>query len=190
MLRTLLLLAVTAPLYFASVGCAPAKVPVRASNLNRMSAADAHAHVDRPVADVAHAVQAAFSARGYPVVDQRKASPSEQYLVFSGGEKDNFVLAGSSVRGTGHVDGATYRIGSWFAVRLTAVGNATDLFILGKPTIASVAVCSDADAELSDVQYSCRDTMVSNLGQLAPYFTGHAEADVARGVLVEVANSR
>jgi hypothetical protein len=140
--------------------------------------------------EVARAVQRAFSSRGYPLIDDRKASPTEDIWFSLEARRTPSSSRGRVTAGLATPRAARIESALGSRLRVTAVGSSTDLFILGKPTIATVAICSDGDVELSNVQYSCRDTKVSNLGQLAPYFTGHAEATVARGVLVEIANSR
>jgi hypothetical protein len=49
-------------------------------------------------------------------------------------------------------------IGSWFAVRLQPEAGATLMYVLGKPTLNGLEVCSDQDTQFQSFGYACRDS--------------------------------
>lgn len=81
----------------------------------------------------------------------------------------------------------SYRIGSWFAARLDREpGPATQVFLLGKPTLNGQEMCSKADSELLVAQYWCRDTKVRRSFSGKAALDGSYEAKLVREVLDEL----
>lgn len=81
----------------------------------------------------------------------------------------------------------SYRIGSWLAARLDREpGPATQVFLLGKPTLNGQETCSKADSELLVAQYWCRDTKVRRSFAGTAALDGSYEAKLVREVLDEL----
>lgn len=74
-------------------------------------------------------------------------------------------------------------LGSWFAARVTPVGQGTEVVLLGKPMIGQLEVCSDADELLKDIGYRCVDSKVPAEWPATNYVSGRDETEVVSWVL-------
>jgi len=120
-----------------------------------------------------------MAERGFPVV-QEVAGDSGKYYIFKGARTNV-----TTVRGTSTVIAAnTVQVGSWYVARIRSAGGGTQVFLFGKPTLNGTEVCSDADAELKDAQYWCRDATVRDDWPGSSIVSGREESEVVRGVLI------
>jgi hypothetical protein len=78
------------------------------------------------------------------------------------------------------------QLGSWFAVRIAPNGPQTVITVIGKPMIGQLELCSDADSQLSDVQYACSDTKVPTNWAGQNLVTGRDETEVVTWVLTGI----
>ena len=99
---------------------------------------------------------------------------------------------GSSViiyRGARHVPREAQnhgiQLGSWFAARIAPGENAvgTEVWMLGKPMIGNLELCSEHDNLLEDIKYTCQDTKVPPDWPGKNLVTGRDETEVVSDVL-------
>lgn len=122
----------------------------------------------------------AFARRGYAVVDQRN-SPNGAVLKFKGPRNSiTTVQAGQY-----EVSAATDTLGSVFYVFVTDDGSARQIRAVGKPVVNNREVCSDSDAGMDP----CEPVYAGAEWPGWPHATGKEEAEVIRGIFVELANS-
>ncbi len=82
----------------------------------------------------------------------------------------------------------TYQFGSvFYAVIHAASAAATDVLIVGKPTLDGQELCSDDDWRLKRFGYWCVDSKLGHGAALLRLLQGKEEADTVRGVLLELA---
>ena len=76
-------------------------------------------------------------------------------------------------------------LGSWFAARLGSVEGSTDteLWMMGKPMVGKLEVCSDHDKLLADIGYTCDDTRVPPDWAGKNLVSGRDETEVVTDVL-------
>ncbi len=158
--------------------------PVRASSVPYLGAEGSSQRVARPANDVANAIEGLFDKRGYHLI--------ARYSAKDGSNDSLYAFKGTrGAKTVGDEDEVTnFQLGSVFYVRVHAADtSATDVLLIGKPTIDGQEVCSDADAMLKAFEYWCVDTTVNKLGngtEVLPQLTGKEEADTIRGVLLDL----
>jgi hypothetical protein len=101
-----------------------------------------------------------------------------QYVVFSGPRR---LIGTTYSRAT---------VGSWIAARVEPMPSGTRVQLLGKPNLGGQEVCSDADVQLADAEYWCRDTRVNPASPYYAQMTGREEAELIRGLMVELQSVR
>lgn len=158
---------------------------LRTSTLQGVDPSTAHLKLSRPPDTVSRELEALFAQRGFPVVNKLSSGPATFY-VFKGGRDKVTSLYGNE----DFVAMQSNNIGSWFAARVAADGNGTDLMMFGKPTVNGVEVCSDADSLLADVKYWCTDTKIKDGAPEARYMTGREEREILKGVQVALEEAR
>lgn len=171
-------LALAVVLGCSQLGCSLIYQPVRLSTYENMPAEDALLQVPRPSTEVASALLKVMEGRGFPLVYKGKRKDGQLILAFRGPRH-----APPAVTGNPQYSTQTYQFGSFFAAGLQDLPDGTLLALFGKPTVQGVELCADADVELADLQYWCRDSSLLATSPLGAYITGREEQEVIRGVL-------
>jgi hypothetical protein len=126
--------------------------------------------------DTAREVARLFEIRDYAMVDQHINAPNgERVLKFTKGNRAFAAEKDDSQRVTAN------DVGSVFYVWVAPSPNGSTVSVLGKPTLAGVEPCTS-----DGVQLPCTP-LRSNTEFATRYLTGHAEADIAHGILSELA---
>jgi hypothetical protein len=171
-----------------AAACAPVHVAIRASSAGQLTQPDSSVHIARPADAVLEQVKASLDLRGYHLSGQYPAKDGsrDQLYLFKGRREAVVVGAVTTVGRSVVGETASFQFGSVYYVRLHGSGAETDVLVLGKPTLQGQELCSDADVWLKAFEYWCKDSSLSNGGKLMPYLSGKEEADVVRGVLLEL----
>lgn len=162
----------------SQLGCGLIYQPVRLSTYENMPAEDALLQVPRSSTEVASALLKIMEGRGFPLVYKGKRKDGQLILAFRGPRRAPPAVTGNPQYAT-----QTYQFGSFFAAGLQDLPDGALLALFGKPTVQGVELCADADVELADLQYWCRDSSLLATSPLGAYITGREEQEVIRGVL-------
>ncbi len=181
-------------LAIAAASCASAVAPltpVRASSVPLLGAQASSLRVARPVGAVLAQLESLFDKRGdhliaaYPARD----GSGDKLYAFKG-RREAVVLGTVDTVNEGYAYGETrtYQFGSvFYAVLHAADAQATDVLIVGKPSLNGQELCSDDDWRLKRFEYWCVDSKLGQAGSLRASLQGKDEADTVRGVLLELA---
>jgi hypothetical protein len=157
----------------AVTGC---MTPITASSRSYLGPAQSGAVTAYAVDKTALEVTRLFEARGFAMVDQHIDTPDgERLLKYS---KRNRALAAE--REDGELVGPN-DVGSVFYAWVTPSGTGSTVSVLGKPTLAGVEPCTDDGVVLPCAPLHA-DSVFANA-----YLSGHTEAEIAHGVLSELA---
>lgn len=80
------------------------------------------------------------------------------------------------------------QLGSWFAARISPdqAGTGSELWLMGKPMVGNLELCSEHDNLLEDIKYTCQDTKVPPDWAGMNLVTGRDETEVVSGVLSDL----
>ena len=160
---------------FALAGCVTANPPLRMSTAQLMQPGQSELTVATPQAQTVEKLKKLMAERGLGVKTVVATKDGKAtYYVFSGPRK---------VIGT---ETTVASVGSWVAARVETHPDGTFVRLLGKPTVAGVELCSDADAQLADADYWCQDTRVNPDSPYAANLTGREEVELVRSVVLEL----
>ena len=147
------------------------------SSRSYLGPADSGATSSRDADSASKEVTRLFEVRGYQMVDQHIDAPNGERLLKFG--KTSRALAAQ--KDDGQPVGAG-DVGSVFYAWVTPTSATTStIALLGKPTLAGVEPCTN-----DGVALPCQNVSTAS-GFVSTYLSGHDEADVAHGVLSELA---
>jgi hypothetical protein len=171
-------LARRAALALLAAGALAACATVEQSSRDLLSEDQSSAVVARPLADVLAAVTVVLNGRGYALVEQRELGGGAAVYKFTGDRLALTVHRFGGPLGATHFGSSSARIGSAFFVRLAPRGaSATEIYLLGKPTVDGAEVCTPYDLP----SFGCRAVRVGGGWRSAT--TGSEEAETVRAVL-------
>jgi hypothetical protein len=142
-------------------GCVPTTTIVSGSSRSVLGPQNSGAVTAHPVTDTALEVTRLFEVRGFAMVDQHVDAPNGELLL--------------KFSKTGH-----YGTGTVFYAWVAPMRTGSTVSLLGKPTDAGGEPCTD-----DGVALPCSPVDTSRV--MGAYVTGPAEADIAHGVLAELA---
>jgi hypothetical protein len=149
---------------------------ITASSRSYLGPAQSGAVTAHTVNETSLEVTRLFEARGFAMLDQHIDAPNgERLLKFA---KRNRALAAE--RDDGDQVGAN-DVGSVFYAWVTPTRSGSTISVLGKPTLAGVEPCTDDGVMLPCAPLRADPWFAS------AYLSGHTEAEVAHGVLSELA---
>jgi hypothetical protein len=159
-------------LAFTLSGC---MADVSASSRTYLGPEQSGAVTSRSIDYTAREVTRLFEVRGFAMVDQYLDGPDgERVLKFAKGnrafaaEKDDSALVNAN------------DVGSVFYARVTPAHAGSTVSILGKPTLAGAEPCTNDGVWLPCTSLSTGRDFA------ARYLSGHAEADIAHGILSQL----
>jgi hypothetical protein len=160
-----------------SAGCAS---PLRASSHPYLAAGDGMKLLALGSDEAQARVVALFAQRGYALVGRRTLRDGTVQLQIKGRRSSvrSVAVYGQLVVASDSV------VGSVFYVRLRTAGASTVVRMHGKPTLDGYEICADTDT-LEDVE-GCREFEVNSLWHGHAQMTGREEAEVVRGVTLEL----
>ena len=153
-------------------------VTLERSSRDLLSETQSSAIVPRPLVEVLAAVTVVLNGRGFALVEQREIGAGGSVFKFKGERLALTVHRYGGPLGATHAGSSSAVIGSAFFVRLAPRGaSATDVYLLGKPTVDGAEVCTPYDLP----SFGCRT--VRGGGGWRSAATGGEEADTIRAVL-------
>jgi hypothetical protein len=159
----------------AVAGCVP-MTQINASSRSYLGSEQSGAVTTHSVGDTAREVTRLFEVRGFAMVDQHVDAPDgELRLKFA---KGNRALAAQ--KDDGQPIGAA-DVGSVFYAWVKPAPGGSTLSVLGKPTLAGVEPCTNDGVILMCEPFTAAPSFAST------YLSGHAEAEIAHGVLSQLA---
>jgi hypothetical protein len=155
---------------------------VRSSSEAHLPATDAQATLALTPEESGVLLTQLFRARGFERNREVPGADGTRVVLFTGPRaRVTTVVATADV-----VSSQSLGIGSWFAARLSPAAGATTLYLLGKPTLNGLEVCSDQDVQFQSLGYACRDSSLRNDFAGWHLVSGREEADVIRGVTLDL----
>lgn len=155
-------------------GCA-AGPPLRVSTAQLLPPENSEVTVAKSKTETVDLIKRLMAERGLLV---KSVAPTKdrkaEYVVFSGPRR---LLSGTNSIAT---------VGSWIAVRVEPSEGGTHVKLLGKPNLGGQELCSDADRELADADYWCKDTSVNPSSPYYSQLTGREEAELITGLVTEL----
>jgi len=122
------------------------------SSRELLSENQSSAVVALPLPDVLAAVTAALRGRGFPLVEERESGGDIVYK-YKGPRLELTTHRYGGPLGAVHLGSSSAVVGSAFFVRLAPRGStATEVYILGKPTVNGAEVCTPFDLPTFDCQ--------------------------------------
>lgn len=159
-------------LVFTLSGC---MADVSASSRTYLGPEQSGAVTPRSADDTAREVTRLFEVRGFAMVDQHVDGPDgERVLKFAKGNRA-FAAEKDDAQPVNAND-----VGSVFYAWVTPAHAGSTVSILGKPTLAGAEPCTNDGVWLPCTRLS------TNRNFAARYLSGHAEADVAHGILSQL----
>jgi hypothetical protein len=148
---------------------------ISASSRTYLGPEQSGAVTTRSVDDTAREVTRLFEARGFAMADQHVDGPDrERMLKFAKGNRA-FAAEKDDSQPVGPSD-----VGSVFYAWVTPAAGGSTVSILGKPTLAGAEPCTNDGVWLPCTQLRAEQEFA------ARYLTGHAEADIAHGILSQL----
>ncbi|MBN2497027.1 MAG: hypothetical protein JXR96_20715 [Deltaproteobacteria bacterium] len=165
-------------------GCVSYRV-VRASSLDRMPREEASLELAAPAGLVKILLTEIMAGRGFPLVHIIPAGDG-MALTYKGARREVTTVRGSAQQ----IVHQSNEVGSWFAARLWhRDGGGLRLLLFGKPTLNGVPICSDADRELADLDYWCKDSRIIEDWPAFHLVQGTEEAETVRGALSQLTDA-
>lgn len=159
-------------LAFTLSGC---MADVSASSRTYLGPEQSGAVTSRSLDDTAHEVTRLFEVRGFAMVDQHVDEPDgERVLKFAKGNRA-FAAEKDDSQPVNAND-----VGSVFYAWVTPADSGSTVSILGKPTLAGAEPCTNDGVWLPCTPLSADKAFA------ARYLSGHAEADIAHGILSQL----
>jgi hypothetical protein len=159
-------------LAFTVSGC---MADVSASSRTYLGPEQSGAVTSRSIDDTVREVTRLFEVRGFAMVDQHLDGPDgERVLKFA---KGNRAFAAEK-NDSAPVNASD--VGSVFYAWVTPAHAGSTVSILGKPTLAGAEPCTNDGVWLPCTSLSTSEHFV------ARYLSGHAEADIAHGILSQL----
>lgn len=160
------------------------RTAVRVSSAKLITVERSTVRYARPPAEVFDALKAELSSRGFPLANQIDSKkPGEKFYVFKGARKDVTFIRGNSKI----IVADTNEVGSVFIAKISAAPDGANLFLMGKPTIGGVDLCSDEDGLLADGGYWCNDSSFRADFPGLSLMTGREEMETVQGTLAALA---
>ena len=149
---------------------------ITSSSLDHMAAAQSGATSTHAPLDAAREVTRLFASRGYALGEEHPINATGGYAIRL--TRTDRVLLSVSRRGfAGPLD-----VGSVFYVWIMPNATGSTITMVGKPTLNGAEPCSSATPGLT-----CSSEFETDPDFASNYLSGQAEADVAHGVLSELA---
>lgn len=168
-------------IFISLVGCV-ANVPVRASSSQHLSLSQSSAVFPWSPGVLEQAYKKLMQQKNLTLAHALDAPDGSKVLVYKGKRVNVLSVRGSSMG----FRAETYEVGSWIAARISTHSEGSTIVIFGKPTVQGVSLCSDDDAQLSDVQYFCQDTKVREDYEHMHLLNAKAEAEFISALLEEL----
>jgi hypothetical protein len=157
----------------AGTGCLTS---VTSSSRSYLGPAQSGAATARSVDDTAREVTRLFAVRGFAMIDQHADGPGGALqLKFA---KGNRALAATKDDTQPYSPGD---VGSVFYAWVTPSGEGSTVALLGKPTLEGIEPCTDDGVALRCSQLRVESQFAGT------YLSGRVEAEIAHGVLAELA---
>ncbi len=176
--------------FAAIAGCAPA-VAVRASSVPYLGVPGSTLHLPMARDQVLAEVTALMDKRGFHLVLSYPAKDGSGDVVYKYEGPRGVAVVGAGDEVSTAI--GSYQLGSvFFASMHVTADTSTDLLLIGKPVAPNTTteVCSDDDSLLKRYEYWCLDSTLRNGGPLWAQLSGQEEAEVVRGVLLELVTLR
>lgn len=164
------------PLVIASMLAGCAMAPLTASSLDHLAAAQSGATSAHAPLDAAREVTRLFAVRGYALSDQHPITGTDGYAIRLTKSSRTIPAVRDDDQGYNARD-----VGSAFYVWVMPNATGSTITMVGKPTLNGAEPCSSGTPGLACADFSVDPTFAST------FMSGQAEADVAHGVLSELA---
>ncbi len=159
-------------------GALAACATLERSSRDLLSQTQSSAIVARPLAEVLAAVTVALNGRGFALVEQRELAGGVRVYKFKGDRLALTVHRFAGPLGAAPAGSSAAVIGSAYFVRLAPRGaSATEVYVLGKPTLDGAEVCTPHDLP----SFGCKAVRAGASWRSAA--TGREEAQTVRAVL-------
>lgn len=156
--------------------CAGCGTTVTSSSRSYLGPSQSGAVTARSVDATALEVTRLFATRGFSMLDQLPSGPAGAVqLKFA---KGNRALAATKDDGQDYGPGD---VGSVFYAWITPSGGGSTVALLGKPTLEGIEPCTDDGVALPCATFTVPSEFAST------YLSGRVEAEIAHGVLSELA---